>query len=340
MKPAAVLDMQADLFARLQTKGFEVFVKGVLRQAVGPTETQVFRQQHTDLVYKMLIEHVRLADAYRVTDEMSMLVQHLAGQLDQSDVLDRTLCPTHWGIVRFDRPLPVKDARGGTMLAHWMTWGPAYSEAKNAFGQDVDKPALVFTWWNDLNDPDGYAQKMIEERPGFDWKSISKTLGRWMLDGAEVAVEGRSLGGVTVDVPPEVQAVMLAAGTTPEKFTNTQRYAHALFLLLNQEIVTTTEDEIPRSAQRRIGRMPIPGRVSVITLRRKAGAEHQGQTMVEWSHRWLVRGHPAWRHCSQDKFGAQPYEKGWRVRVYISPYVKGPEDAPFVQTTKLYNLSR
>lgn len=340
MKPAAVLDMQADLFARLDSKTeFAEYIEAQLFASHSSINIEPIARQNAKLVVTSLTQHVKMADAYRVTDEMSMLVQFAASKLDDSDKIDRTLTPTPWGIVRFDRPLPIKDARGKMLLAHWLTWGPIAGTLKSAFGHESTAPGLLLSWWNDAAHPDD-VELMKLGLSKKDYNRYSKIIGRWALCGAEMVLDGSKMGGPLVPMSEETQARIIADGDTPEPYTNTARYAHALFMLLNQTIVTTTEDELPRSAARRIGRMPIPGRISVITLRRSSGSKHEGETAVEWAHRWLVRGFMAWRACSPDYPQAQPYEKGWRVRVYISPYVKGPADKPLVVTQKLYNLTR
>lgn len=341
MRPAQVLDMQADLVRRFKDEAFSAYVEGMLYAAHTGADA-MGRQAKTNARYirQIMAQHVEMADAYRVTDEMSALVQFAASKLDNSDVYDKTMVPTPWGLVRFDRPLPIKDARGKTLLAHWMTWGPCAGVDKSAFGMEQKKTGHVLSWWNDTTEPDD-----VEGRQAFDltpqeYAEYRRCIGRWSMCGAELVFDGTKMGGSFIDVPLEAQARIIADGDTPAQFTNTQRYAHALFFLLNQTITTTSEEVLPRSAQRRLGRMPIPGRVSVITLRRSAGAKHEGETFVEWSHRWLVRGHPAWRACGKEHPGAQSYDKGWRVRLWVNGYIKGPEGAPFVVTKKVYNLSR
>jgi hypothetical protein len=333
--------MQADLLRRFDDDAFSAYVEGMLYAShVNPEAQSAQAKANTRLVLQSMIQHVKMADAYRVTDEMSALVQFAASKLEDSDRYDRTMVPTPWGIVRFDRPLPIKDARGKILKAHWMTWGPAAGVEKSVFGVEQKKSGHVLSWWNDTMDPDE-----VEGRRDFDltpkeYAEYRKTIGRWSMCGAELVLDGTKMGGPLVDVPIAAQAQIIAEGGTPAAFTNTQRYAHALFFLLNQTITTTSEEVLPRSAHRRLGRMPIPGRVSVITLRRSAGAQHEGETFVEWSHRWLVRGFPAWRQCGADKPGAVPYDKGWRVRIWVDGYIKGPPDKPLVFTRKVYNLSR
>lgn len=64
--------------------------------------------------------------------------------------------------------------------------------------------------------------------------------------------------------------------------------------------------------------------VTVIRLRRprtKYHGESDGDP-VEWKQRWIVGGH--WRRQPYGKKGEEPYYR----HIWISPYVKGPDDKP------------
>lgn len=323
MKPAAVLDAQNDLMLRLNKGG--AFTSSVAHQ---------FRVQGAegDRMANGIAQHLRMADAYRVTDEMSTLVQFAASKLDDSDRVDRTMPPTSWGFVRFDRPLPIREARGRQMLGHYLVWGQATREMKNSFGALEERPALMLSWWNDLYDgPDEVAALMMKEKDPAARRRLAEYFGRWGFCGAEVVLDGQRMGPPTDRLTFDQQAAILADGDSPaEETTNTVRYAHALWLLLGQTITRVEQEEIPRAAQKHIGRMEIPGRVSVITLRRTAGSRSEGESAVQWSHRWVVRGHWRW----------QPYADGRVERIWIHPFIKGPPGLPFAVTQHVYQLSR
>lgn len=112
-------------------------------------------------------------------------------------------------------------------------------------------------------------------------------------------------------------------------------------MMLGQTVTSVEPHEFDRRTARRVRRMGLPGRVTVVRLRRvKDANRYEGETLVEWANRWIVKGHWAWRHCGQDHPRAQPYEKGWRARCWVAPYVKGPPDLPLRQTEKVYALVR
>jgi hypothetical protein len=73
--------------------------------------------------------------------------------------------------------------------------------------------------------------------------------------------------------------------------------------------------------ERRRAARELPDGLRVLFLSSGAAVERaEGTGTVEWSHRWMVRGH--WR--------LQPYGPDHKLRktIWIDPYVKGPEDKP------------
>jgi hypothetical protein len=124
-------------------------------------------------------------------------------------------------------------------------------------------------------------------------------------------------------------------------FTNTTRYVHALWMLLGQKITDVSEEHVRKSTAKRLGAVGIPARVSVIALRATlTPGRKDGESLVEWSHRWVVNGRWQWRKCGPEHPFAQEYDKGFRVRCYIGFYVKGPSDRPLVVTDRVYDLRR
>lgn len=97
----------------------------------------------------------------------------------------------------------------------------------------------------------------------------------------------------------------------------------SMFALLQQKMLTVSEQRPPRHVRKRVHRGGAPiDTVLLVSLARapEAGPRVGGQP-VEWSHRWLV-GWPdgSWR--------MQPYGPGNTLRrpTWIAPYIKGPAD--------------
>lgn len=110
---------------------------------------------------------------------------------------------------------------------------------------------------------------------------------------------------------------------------------------MEQKILVETSGHVERHARKRAERdhKVSVDKVRVVQLRR---AEHRQRDEpaegtaehVEWTCRWVVSGH--WRH--------QPHgpAKKERKLIYISPFVKGPDDKPLREheVKKVYEVNR
>lgn len=336
LQPMEILDAQGDLLERLTSNpDFRQY------HALTATKSVVAAdgQEDPDIGWawiSALQNFVHAAYAYRVTEDMGALLEHAAMSLDESDTFDHQLAPTGTGIVYFERPIRVMDVQGKTMLVHWVVWGPA----------DVRGPGMAFAFFNDryIHADDVWSDfhRNIERAEGVNiseqesarvWEQAGHIIGRWASVSQGAFRSGDSLGPTTVEAQIVQQAALIAKGVEPQLATNLYRYMHALFLLLNQTVVETQDEEAERAGRRRAVRRGLPRTsVTVIQLRRTQGARSQGESLVEWSHRWVVRGHWRWQACG---VGRQE-----RRRIWIHPFYKGPEDKPLIITDKLYSLER
>jgi hypothetical protein len=341
MTPSLILDRQGDLLSRCDDARFNACLHAWFRLDLGaglhqPKSQRRIIDHNADVLRDAFTTQVRAAYAYRVSADMSVLVQHAAAALDESDVFDHDLAPTGAGLVRFDVPLPMQDIKGEVMRAHWLVWGPA---------QGPEGPVTLVTLFNDGNDPDDVEVNWLLESDtngGPDEQAAyRKIVGLWNWVGANWVGQGSPLGPVQHEATPGLLEYAAAEGFEPMPTTNGTRYLHALWLMLNQTITDVSEEYPDKPGRKRAERRRIPPRVTVIQLRRTEGGHRgDGESTIEWQHRWVCRGHWAWRRCGPTLDGAQEYEGGYRRRIYIAPYVKGPEGAPLHVTDKVYDLSR
>lgn len=344
MKATQVVEMQADLVARMEGAPFQTYVKRCIHDA--------FQDEPlADKACMHMLGHVRRGDAFLVTEDMSMLVKFASSQLDESDTFDRMILPSDCGLVRFDEPLPFKELRGRTMLANWMQWGPVASMKTDAYGHETPLHGVVVVWWNDnRTHPDDVAMQIQDRMRERSTTQADDIVGRWGYIGMELIYDGEIIGSELDKVPPEYIASMMerrddewlapALDTDGNaSTTNGKRYAQALWLLLSQTITTVSEGRVRPTVARKVEKKHITPRVSVVQLRRISLLSN-GESNVEWTCRWIVKGHWAWRRCSRHHLTAVEYDKGWRVRLWINGYVKGPENAPLRGSTKVYKLSR
>lgn len=360
MTPTRLIDMHADLIDRCRDTRFLSVLRASYRLDFGgdldPHDRDRRLSENAKYATDAFVNHARAAHVYNVTEDMSSLVQHMAGQLDETDQFDARMAPTGCGLVHFDRPLPIIDVRGQTMLCHWMLWGAV--QVHNGYGPQY---GVMVTTFNDNDFPDEVFikddQTLTEEQRAFK----RAFLGRWAWIGSDLLDVTGDLGPAEVMPGKAQQDNLLRQGVTPVAATSVNRYVMALWMLLNQTIVQVTEEEPDRAGRRRATRMNIPSRVTVIQLRRSESAvgREPGESLVQWTHRWLVRRHWRWqprgartadhvhalapavaedghmvRRCVIP--GCDKHE----VRISIAAHVKGPEGAPLIVSDKLYSLER
>jgi hypothetical protein len=122
--------------------------------------------------------------------------------------------------------------------------------------------------------------------------------------------------------------------------TNLVRILHAYWLLMSQTIVEKAKETGDRTQRRRLERESCPTEVVVIQFRKRKyynekGEETEDSKKIDWSHRWLVGGHWRWQPYKDPASGGEI-----KKRIWISPYVKGPEDKPLVMKERVYVLAK
>lgn len=347
MLPGEVLDAQGDLLTRLQTNPDFRDVVGIFSavDAYGPDPTREMIMNGASQQAEVAMRAVQAAYPYRVSYDMCTLLEAAAMDLDETDTWDLSLAPTEFGFVRFDKPLEfidndlTADAKPKRMLVHFVVWGRG------------EGGSLLWAFNDRYSDPDGTDEiaeihamaKAIGEglhtpkSAAVAIERVRRASGRWNISCLARQRVGQPLGDPIIRVTG-------FEGDDDIEATNIVRHMHALWLMLNQTITITTEEHPERHARKRAEKKGIPNKVTLIQLRRAVYPHREeGESLIEWSHRWPVRGHWAWRACSekhpQAVHGA-PVKGGIGVRVYIAPYIKGPDDKPLVLTQKVFSLER
>jgi hypothetical protein len=111
------------------------------------------------------------------------------------------------------------------------------------------------------------------------------------------------------------------------------RYLLTTWHLQRQRLTTTRIVRPPRATLRRMTRDNDTSdpEVRVVTLRAPDSQSGSGVSDREFHHRWIVRGH--WRQ--QWYPSIQDHRPVW-----ITPHLKGPEDAPLLGGEKVYRWNR
>jgi hypothetical protein len=114
----------------------------------------------------------------------------------------------------------------------------------------------------------------------------------------------------------------------------------ALWRLMQQTIVEVGSESVDRGLRKAaVKRKMKQQTVTVIKLRKRKYVKGDGEPQeVEWSHRWLRRGH--WR---QQWVGPMNGEMGvdrYQVPIFIHATICGPEDKPLLVRDHVFSLER
>lgn len=270
-----------------------------------------------------MYEGLSSTTSFYCSKEMSQLVERAALSLDSTDVADSKYIPTDNGFCYFDNgiTISVDDGKSTDLLAHVLIWS-----------KDKDSGRLALFFFNDpLNQPDNGGRNYLEAKlkdPNF-----FTTFGRFIPNAIGGYQPGKTIVSGT-NLTSEEISHGLENGTYATPVVGIASVAHALFMLIGQTVVSSEPVRATKKGEKRLKKSGTTPEVRVVALRRvKKYEKGDGDsTPVEWTVRWIVGGHWRW----------QPYknESGeiYHERIWINPYVKGPEDKPLHVTKKVYAL--
>lgn len=355
MRAPEILEHKAELMQRMENPELRKAWRYQVAQDITNPRAKIQEAVPSEISISQgaaVIEALRItlpkAEAFHVNHEMSTLIQYAASQLDDMDRIDRMVMPTRSGIARFEGGLPFYDVRGRKMLISWAVWCPvmvSYARPRADSGEPFEA-TVVYLFNDHIEEPDAIYHLLAKDAAdgGFPPEAVvavKKLVGRWGFIGANNLYDGMRLGPALMETSPTHAARILAEGDTPSAYTNPIRMMHAFWLLLGQTVADTSDAHLTSRRRKKAMQAGIPARVTVIQLRRTEGHRAEGESLVEWSHRWVVRGHWAWYHCGPDHPQAQEVESGrFMCRLWRAPFVKGPAGKPLVVTEKVYALHR
>lgn len=175
----------------------------------------------------------------------------------------------------------------------------------------IDKPGMM------LMQQDVEPDEMVDEGNGVFRMRIEK-----------VRSERLQIKSGKIEQVVESDDEMVEIRVRPEPLT---MLLQALWRFQAQEIAAITHDHLRKPLRRSlIRRQLLPQPVSVIQLRRRAPGPETGVSYT-LSHRFVVRGH--WRRQWY------PSEKRHKS-IYISPFIKGPENAPLLSRERVNAIVR
>lgn len=307
-----------------------------------PALTDDLRQAAASEMTSTLGRHLEAAETFWVSKTMADVVEAGARAWPEDATLTSDNLPSGCGFVVFDRPMLLRreerfdlnqalgadvDSVGTADFGfEAMAWGPCANPLDN------DKPGImvvpllrteVFVDAVDgtldtidtlFGEVEGEDAKILRERQNF----LVKVRDRLHTGRASLPLIPVTIGFFTYGASMEddyLSSVLQALGA-----------------LMAQSLTVVAEQSADRHERRRWQRAkrPVPAPVRVVDLRRIESAGEPGEPRaVDWSCRWVVRGH--WRN--------QPTREGYK-RVWINAFVKGPEGLPLAHGEKVYALRR
>jgi hypothetical protein len=282
-------------------------------------------------VYKRVCDSTfQTAEVFIVRPNMCQLIEHAVKDMPDQILLPSDP-PSDAGVAFFDEGIRINPEAPPIYAVSWITtsvYVGANPDGNSATfgGDDRGKPetyrTIFFTIFYDRDNL--LVQKLIAKGSGRSESYVRKMVVRWprmlMLDVC--MWKYGSLPNCTVPHPlfGKVEVRDALAGRM-----------QAFFALCRQELPSIEQYEPTDKELKWIRRLDMrTNPVSVILLRRKSGRGLEN-TEVEWSHRWLVRGH--WRNQWYSTL------KEHRL-IYINPHIKGPDDKPLIVHDKVNLLGR
>lgn len=320
-----VIDLQAGFIDATRSHAAHLWIQKIIESVYdgwgadwpGKTEGETLGESAAHVAgdyLKMARESALGSYAFYVTADMLSLVEAAGDQLPSTDTLDPDEMPAPTGFCIFENSYLNPAMPAGSSGIVGVMWTP-HTDRHGIHGVLLTTFLSFDDMWNE--------DRMSAERFGEEFPP-----GRY----EEHRTQQRSAWGRLIVREFASYPHDMRIGETPCHH-NAYRLFVALIRMLGQAITVVEPTDVPRPWARRAKRRGLPSRVNVVRLRRINHTEPGvGHAPVEWSHRWFVKGH--WRN--------QPYGPGRTLhrRIWVSPFIKGPDGAPLVVSEKVYALVR
>ena len=358
MKPTDALNIQNDYKSRCRDANFRTVINHMILSGSGLLHQKDEKRLPAEKVINLYLEslvNVGLSNTpcYFVKDEMTDLIMFASNKLDDTDLFDTNLVPSDKGFVYFEKPIELRDVRGRKLLGNVLVW-------QKAFSGDKDKEGIIVTLYNDASrTPDDVALTLLnEDNQNKNSQRNLQIVGRFHWIHSLSFVHGDVIGELNKE-PDEQEVAEMRNMIFNEQgnelielddeawekykqekiapYTNIKRLIYTYFLIMSQTLTAKTPERGDRAQKRRQERENLPSEVLVIQFRktRYTSAEGGEERNVNWSHRWIVGGHWRWQPYKDPASGGEI-----KKRIWISPYVKGPDDKPLKTKERVYVLAK
>jgi len=252
------------------------------------TSHQAYRFAH------LLNMNLWQADSIYITKEIGQIISHAARDLPDNATFNHRELITRYGFAFLEDPVLIGDWESEEEEAEFFSIKAISWFVEPILQYDPDQLAIgIFLFADNVTDVAFLQNSEIHE-----------------LGGQPLSLVGFYVGVQDHNVPMGDDSIWFKV----------VRYLATMQIIAKQKIGTTLSERPERSTRKRTEKYFTDGDryIKVITLRRKAKAT-QNHIDIEWSHRWIVKGH--WKQHWY------PKEKVHRP-IYIMDHIKGPDDKP------------
>lgn len=331
---------------------------GLFFESYGETTEQygmpVFTRGSTgNDLHEYLVRTLSASEAFYVSKDMLALAVAGAEMMPDDATVQDYVPPSTVGWMHFQEPVMVPDVRGKLLCFNAVSW---------SVGSVGGQHGVAVVWWSNKYDPVDSVNitsrlrhpKQFSIVPLYTIAHITslqfdhplpRTVSLTGPGGAVIPPDFQvevitSKQGVSWVLPSGVLSDTADFGKTfmpadqSGEYTPVEmpapdlRVLTVIWRLMRQTIadVSDSTERIPPYLRKAIRRQNTTDRVSVIELRRRERERHEGRT-VEWSHRFLRRGH--WRH---QWYGSDAKNNRRQEWVWIHPSIvnAGRDDLPLL----------
>lgn len=254
-------------------------------------------------------------DTIFITNEMENLIVQAAEDLPDDYTIDLHTCMSKHGFVLLDSPVRGEDRNGKSVAVHAFAWEVTPLWDKSVPDSPLEEAVMIYFFVDpyDVGDDYNVETNRLYKEAGIPIPPLS-------VFHMYPAREGQG-------IPQFTERGSQLIGDMLKLFI-------AMQLLSHQSIGEPVRMRPDRASRKRYER-EYPGKpermITLITLRRKNVKHNDEPAKIEWSRRWVVRGH--WRK----QYYPSTKTHDWK---YIYEYIKGPEDKPLVTGRRVFNFRR
>lgn len=335
-----VLDHQVDLYKFWRSPLGERFANGYVESVATVPYGKPYAPDEVRRLYGNLAERAANflygAEAIYVDPDMMTLAEAAAATFEPEPLQPNDLI-TERGFVFLPRPVTLIDVWGKVVSYRAISWRVVNYTFRVTDGGvetlDEARQGVYLLLYHLRGDPDEYDRndehvlRRIDHEQGLKAPALTLThVAPWVF------------GQPYFDGTANDEAAVAAGVLNPQALHGAKSIAQfvgALFRLATQTIAVRTEMKPSRAYRKRAAKLLPEGSITVITLRRHRDVSYPGEPSgdaPDWQFRWLVSGH--WRNQWFPSLGIHR-------QVWISPYVKGPEDRPLnIRVHRVFKLVR